>query len=66
MSNVLYRELRTVHGLPCEIKCCFGPNNALALCVYVGMVVNREAKSYVRLGKSYVRLISRTYDLVSK
>ena len=29
------------------------------LCVCVGMVVNREAKSYVRLSKSYVR----TYDL---
>ena len=27
------------------------------LCVYVGMVMNREAKSYVRLTKSYVRLI---------
>ena len=26
------------------------------LCVYVGMVVNREAKSYVRLSMSYVRL----------
>ena len=34
------------------------------LCVYVGMVVNRKAKSYVRLGKSYVQLTKSYVRLI--